>query len=172
MKSDRVLWAGICLISAAMLATALFYQYALKTLPCVLCIHARLWVAGLLVLSLIGLITRAKLALQPIMSITALGFSVGLGETAYGLLSTEKGWQIGSCSFDAGLPTWFALDEWIPSVFMPLEPCGYTPELVFGITMAEGLMGAVILVGAASGARLLQAIATLIIHARDNRKEA
>jgi disulfide bond formation protein DsbB len=39
-----------------------------------------------------------------------------------------------------GFPDWIALDKWLPSVFEPWEPCGYTPELLFGITMAEGLI--------------------------------
>jgi disulfide bond formation protein DsbB len=41
---------------------------------------------------------------------------------------------------DSGLPGWFALDVWFPKLFKVWEPCGYTPELLFGVTMAEGLV--------------------------------
>jgi disulfide bond formation protein DsbB len=41
---------------------------------------------------------------------------------------------------ESGLPDWFALDVWFPKLFKVWEPCGYTPELLFGITMAEGLL--------------------------------
>ncbi len=41
---------------------------------------------------------------------------------------------------DSSLPNWFALDKWWPTVFEVMEPCGYTPELLFGITMAEALV--------------------------------
>lgn len=166
MKTERVVWAAVLLISVAMLAVALFYQYMMDTAPCVLCVHARLWVTGLAMLSAIGFLTGSRLALQPLLAIVALGFAVGLGETSYGLLSTERGWEIGSCTFDAGLPAWFALDEWLPAVFMPLEPCGYTPELLFGVTMAEGLMGISFLVGALCFLRLAAGIRDLIIRSR------
>jgi disulfide bond formation protein DsbB len=166
MKTARLIWAGIFLVGVAMLATALFYQYVMDTAPCVLCVHARLWVAGLVVLSAIGFSTSSKLVLQPVLAIVALGFAVGLGETSYGLLSTERGWEIGSCTFDAGLPAWFALDEWLPAVFMPLEPCGYTPELLFGVTMAEGLMGISILVGVLCFLRLAASLRDLIVRSR------
>ncbi|HEY9052592.1 MAG TPA: disulfide bond formation protein B, partial [Gammaproteobacteria bacterium] len=36
--------------------------------------------------------------------------------------------------------TWFAIDKWFPQVFGVWTSCGYTPELLFGITMAEGLL--------------------------------
>ena len=39
-----------------------------------------------------------------------------------------------------GLPKWLALEEWFPSMFKVWEACGYTPELLFGITMAEALL--------------------------------
>lgn len=166
MKTERVVWAAVFLISVTMLAVALFYQYMMDTAPCVLCVHARLWVTGLAMLSAIGFLTGSKLSLQPLLAIVALGFAVGLGETSYGLLSTERGWEIGSCSFDAGLPAWFALDEWLPAVFMPLEPCGYTPELLFGVTMAEGLMAISILVGVLCFLRLAASLRDLIVRSR------
>jgi disulfide bond formation protein DsbB len=33
-----------------------------------------------------------------------------------------------------------ALQEWFPALFKVWEACGYTPELLFGITMAEALL--------------------------------
>jgi disulfide bond formation protein DsbB len=64
----------------------------------------------------------------------------GLLERSYQLLGTERGWIFGSCDFDLGLPSWLALQEWLPSFFKVWESCGYTPELLFGITMAEALL--------------------------------
>ena len=149
-----------------MLAVALLYQYALGEAPCVLCVHARLWVAGMIGVAAIGFLTSSKLELQPVLAIVSIGFAAGLGETAYGLLATERRWAVGSCSFDAGFPTWFALDEWLPSVFMPLQPCGYTPDLLFGVTMAEGLMVSAGLVGLLGLACLTRGIGSLIYRQR------
>ena len=56
------------------------------------------------------------------------------------MATTERGTIFATCKMSAGLPDWFALDVWFPSVFQVWESCGETPELLFGITMAEGLM--------------------------------
>jgi len=40
----------------------------------------------------------------------------------------------------SGLPAWFSPDQWWPTLFEIWEPCGYTPVLLFGITMAEALV--------------------------------
>ena len=66
--------------------------------------------------------------------------SAGLLERSYQLFGVERGFIMGSCTMESGLPAWFALDEWLPVVFQVHEPCGYTPELFFGITMAEALI--------------------------------
>ena len=66
--------------------------------------------------------------------------AVGLVDRSYQLLGTERGFVFGDCGFDLGLPVWFAIDQWLPSVFYVQTACGYTPELIFGITMAEALM--------------------------------
>lgn len=65
---------------------------------------------------------------------------IGLFERSYLLLGTERGWVFGSCDFDLGLPEWLDLQGWFPSLFKVWEACGYTPELLFGITMAEALL--------------------------------
>ena len=44
------------------------------------------------------------------------------------------------CGFDAGLPPWLALEDWLPWLYRVEASCGYTPELLLGITMAEALM--------------------------------
>jgi disulfide bond formation protein DsbB len=40
---------------------------------------------------------------------------------------------------DLGLPQWFAIQEWIPSIFEIQTTCGYTPIIAWGISMAESL---------------------------------
>ena len=61
-------------------------------------------------------------------------------ERSYQLLGTERGFTFGDCGFDLGLPDWLALESWFPAVFKVQTSCGYTPELLFGITMAEALI--------------------------------
>ena len=64
----------------------------------------------------------------------------GLLERSWMLLGTERGFIEGSCDFDLGLPAWLALDQWFPEVFKVWEACGYTTELLFEVSMAEGLV--------------------------------
>ena len=65
---------------------------------------------------------------------------VGLVERSWNVLAVERGWIFGSCELDLGMPAWFALDKWVPSLFEVQTSCGYTPLILFNITMAEVLL--------------------------------
>ena len=138
--SNKTVW--ITLIMACLLfeAVALYYQYALDFLPCVVCIHVRVLLLGFLILSLIGLVSRRFLLARIVILLSLLTCSAALIERSWQLLGTERGFIMGSCSFDLGLPSWLALDEWMPFIFKVQTACGYTPELAFGISMAEALL--------------------------------
>lgn len=133
-------WLALLLLGLGIEGTALFYQYQLGYGPCALCIHTRIWLLGLIVSGIAGLwLHRHPFAVTTLHGLVALAMA-GLAERSYQLLATERGWTMGSCEMDAGLPPWFALDQWFPTLFEVQEMCGYTPELLFGITMAEALM--------------------------------
>ncbi len=66
--------------------------------------------------------------------------AVGITERSYQLLGTERGFIFSDCGFDLGLPAWFPIDEWLPWLYRVETLCGYTPEIFFGITMAEMLI--------------------------------
>lgn len=133
-------WLTVIVTGLSLEGVALYYQYALDYLPCVLCIHVRIWVMGFILVALLALFVRRFRYLRTLAHGLTLVLSIGLLERAWMLVSIERGTIEGSCSFDSGLPAWFALDQWFPSVFGVLEACGYTPETPFGITMAEGLV--------------------------------
>jgi disulfide bond formation protein DsbB len=121
-------------------AVALTYQHVLEYLPCVLCIHVRIWVLGFILLALLAIWVRSSRPLLITAHLLNTLIMVGLLERAWLLLGTERGTVEGSCEMDLGFPGWFALDVWFPRMFRVWEPCGYTPELLFGITMAEALV--------------------------------
>jgi len=133
-------WIALVLLALSMEAVALFYQYRLDYWPCVLCIHVRVWLLGLVLAGAIGLLARRAPVLRVLTQLMVAGVGAGLLERSLKLLGTERGTLDGSCAMESGLPAWFALDKWFPSVFQVKEPCGYTPELLFGITMAEALV--------------------------------
>ena len=131
----------VCLFGGiAALLVALLYQYAFDEWPCVLCIHIRLWITLLVVVSIAGLLLRKFKILNLFSHFSLVLVAVGLTERSYMLLGTERGFVFGDCGFDVGLPAWFAIESWLPWIYRVESSCGYTPELVFGITMAEALM--------------------------------
>jgi len=137
---SRLYWSLMIISGLGLEGVALYYQYALNQYPCVLCIHVRIWVLAFVLIGALGLVLqRWKLGLV-LASLLSLAASVGLLERSWQTLATERGWLEGSCSMLSGLPSWFALDRWFPVLFEVQASCGYTPEILFGITMAEALM--------------------------------
>ncbi len=139
LSVDWRYWAGLLLLSLTMLATALFYQYALDEWPCVLCIHVRLWFSLLLLVSVIALLFRRYTIIRLSCNLLVMVTAAGLLERSYLLLGTERGFVFRSCGFELGLPSWLALDTWFPWIYRVEASCGYTPQLIPGITMAEAL---------------------------------
>ncbi|MCU7836043.1 MAG: disulfide bond formation protein B [gamma proteobacterium symbiont of Taylorina sp.] len=139
-SKSRWYWLGLLVLSINFEAIALFYQYGLEYAPCVLCIHVRILVLGIFTISILGILFFQNNNILFLAHITMTGLMAGLFERSYQLFGTERGFIDGGCSMESGLPNWFALDKWMPLIFKVWEPCGYTPELLFGVTMAEALI--------------------------------
>ena len=138
---SRWYWLGLALFGIALLGAALYYQYALGDEPCQVCIHARLWVVASTLIALIMLITPQIPLLRALGNLGVLIAGGGLYERARYLYRLENGIGDGSCQFQLGMPDWFAVDRWIPWLFEVRNLCSYTPEMLFGLSMAETLMG-------------------------------
>ena len=122
------------------MVVALIFQHGFDYEPCVTCIQIRLWVTLWIVAAIIGMVTLKKPLFNAIAHVSIVLVAIGLTERSYLVLGTERGFVFGDCGFDLGLPTWFAIEEWLPSIYRVETSCGYTPELLFGVTMAEFLM--------------------------------
>ena len=140
LGKQRRYWVALILLGVALEAIALYYQYALDEWPCVLCIHVRIWVLAFIVIGLVALASTGSTAIMRLLhgvnSIVMLGFL----ERSYQVLAVERGWVFGDCDMELGMPAWFAIDKWLPSVFEVQTSCGYTPLLLFNLTMAEALL--------------------------------
>jgi disulfide bond formation protein DsbB len=135
-----IYWLALLGLGLLLEGMALIYQYALDFPPCVLCIHVRLWVMLMILVAGVGcLVYKTKLP-NGLAHVLMAGVMAGMLERAWLLLGTERGFVLSSCNFNLGLPAWFAPDKWLPSIFEVQATCGYTPELFFGITMAESLV--------------------------------
>lgn len=136
----RGYWLLCILAGASLLGAALFYQHVLGERPCLLCIQIRLWISLLVIASFVGLLVQKNNVMNTMAHVAVVLIAIGLVERCYQLLGTERGFVFGDCGFELGLPGWLPLDEWLPSVYYVETSCGYTPEIAFGITMAEVLM--------------------------------
>ena len=133
-------WLGLVLLGLSFETIALFYQYVIEEMPCALCIQVRLWMAALIIVSLLVMILCRVRFVSLLGHVLTVVIAAGLLDRAYQLLGTERGFAVGDCGFDLGLPAWFSPDKWFPAIFQVETSCGYTPELLFGISMAEALI--------------------------------
>lgn len=132
-----VYWTILLIGSLLAEAVALYFQYGLDYGPCVLCIHIRLWVAALVLVAITGLVGQRCAHVQKTCHLLTVVIALGFTERSWRTLAIERNWIESSCSFDSGLPDWFAPDLWWPWMFEIWESCGYTPEMLGGLTMAE-----------------------------------
>jgi disulfide bond formation protein DsbB len=149
-------WLIVAAIGFGLEGVALFYQHILNQAPCVLCIHARVWTLIGTFFALLGLAlhrsTIGRLVAQSglLVSLACLLYKSWLG------VLIERGLYESSCNMDAGFPTWLPLNSWFPNVFEVWAMCGSSPELVFGLSMVEGLTyGSIALIVVASVALIL-----------------
>ena len=140
LLQSRWYWAVVAAFGFMLLAVALYYQYALGDEPCQVCVHARLWVVAFSLIALIMLMAPQSAALRALGNLGGLIAGAGLFERARYLYRLENGIGDGSCQFQLGMPDWFAVDRWIPWLFEVRNLCSFTPEMLFGLSMAETLM--------------------------------
>ena len=142
LNRSALFWGGLIFACIALELGALYYQYVLDYLPCVLCIHIRIWVFAIMLAAIFGFFMRNSRPGLIVANLLTLTATLGMVERSYIVLGTERGWVDGSCGdLVSGLPSWFALDKWIPAVFEPLESCGLTPWVIPSfMSMAEALM--------------------------------
>ena len=134
-------WIALAIAGCALLAVALYYQYGLGDEPCQVCIHARLWVIAFTLIALVMLATPQHRLIRVVANTAVFIACAGLTERARYLYRLENGIGDGSCQFQLGMPRWFAVDQWMPWLFEVRNLCSFTPTMLFGLSMAESLMG-------------------------------
>jgi protein dithiol:quinone oxidoreductase len=140
LSRQRRYWLLLLLVGIALEGAALYYQYVLDEWPCVLCIHVRMLVMAFILLAALALgCTRSLPMMRLLHGVNSL-VMLWLVERSWQVLAVERGWVFGDCDMELGMPAWFALDKWLPSVFEVQTSCGYSPLILFNISMAEALL--------------------------------
>ncbi len=139
-STQRRYWAGLILLGIGLEGGALYYQYVLNEWPCVLCIHVRIWIVAFILLALIAIFCTSSTFITRLAHGLNTAIVIGLVERSWKVLAVERGWIFGDCDMDLGMPAWFAVDKWFPSLLEIQTSCGYTPFILFDITMAESLL--------------------------------
>lgn len=139
-SQSKLYWILLITLGLSLEAAALYYQYVLDEWPCVLCIHIRVWISGFIVLAVLALLVGSNRWLTRGLHLVNTVIMAGFVERSWQTLAVERGWVFGDCDMESGLPSWFALDKWFPAIFEVQTACGYTPLILFNITMAEVLM--------------------------------
>ena len=140
LVSHKIYWLLLASAGFSMLGVALFYQYVLGDEPCEVCVHVRIWVSGITLLSLLMLAIPLNKATTVVGNLITAGMATGLLERSIYLYRVENGDANSACSFYLNFPDWFALDKWLPAVFEVRNLCSFSPELIWGITMTHGLI--------------------------------
>ena len=140
IQQGHVYWLVYIAGSLLLMAAAMYFQYIREEPPCLMCIQVRILLSLLIIIAVIGLLTRRHPLMNVLANISTVLVAISMSERAYQLLGTERGFVFSDCGFDLGLPAWLALDEWLPWLFRVQTTCGYTPEIAFGVTIAESLM--------------------------------
>lgn len=133
-------WLAYIFAGLGLLAAALLLQFVREELPCLMCIQVRLFISLLIIIAFAGLLSRHNRIATTGVHLSIVLIAIALVERSYQLLGTERGFVFGDCGFSLGLPSWFAIDDWLPWLYRVETSCGYTPEIIFGITIAEILM--------------------------------
>ncbi|MCP4492972.1 MAG: disulfide bond formation protein B [Gammaproteobacteria bacterium] len=157
ISQGKLYWVLLLILGISMESTALYYQYVLDEWPCVLCIHIRIWVSGFTLLALLALLVKHSGWLTRCFHLVNSLLLVGFVERSWMTLAVERGWIFSDCNMQSGLPAWFALDKWLPAIFEVKTSCGYTPYILFQISMAEVLI-------VFSAGLLLCSLLLLLVH--------
>ena len=140
LSQGKLYWGFLLILGLSFETVALYYQYVLDEWPCVLCIHIRIWMTGIIVVSIIALLSKPGLWSTRLFHLLNTLMTIGFVERSWRVLAVERGWIISECNMESGLPGWFALDKWFPAMFEVKTSCGYTPYVLFEISFAEILM--------------------------------
>jgi disulfide bond formation protein DsbB len=130
-RADIVL-GGSALLGVAAVAIALFTQHVLGMLPCAWCVLQRLVLLAIAAAALAGLVWRSPTGARATAALALLLSACGVAAALWHYFVANS-----STSCDLSLAeriiSALALDESLPSVFMPMASCADAATRLLGI---------------------------------------
>ncbi|OCG26059.1 disulfide bond formation protein B [Gilliamella sp. wkB108] len=123
-SKGRGAWFLLFLSTVIFESIALYFQHVLNLAPCTLCIYQRCAIYGILLASIIGLISPRNLVIR-LIAIFVWLFSALKGfnlSTFHAHLQFEPN-LTDTCSINVNFPSWLPLDSWFPSMFKAYGSC-------------------------------------------------
>lgn len=140
-SQSRFSWLLLALTAIGLEGTALYFQYGMELMPCVMCVYQRIAVLGILVAALIG-------ASAPKMALMRMAGSFLWLYSAY--RGIELAWEhtqlilnpspFATCDFFVTLPSWFALQDWFPAVFQATGDCSVSQWQFLTLEMPQWML--------------------------------
>lgn len=132
-------WILLAFISAALMVTALYFQYGMELAPCIMCVYQRAAISGVIVAALAGAygrnITMVRwLALLGWIVASGWGLKIAHDQVVVEQVVASGGFS--TCAIFAEFPSWLLLDKWLPAVFNPTGMCGEIAWTFLGYSMA------------------------------------
>ena len=113
----KAYWLVLIGFAVGMELVALYYQYVLDEWPCVVCIHTRIWLMALIIVSVAALLVKRRIIMSLVGHSMVTIIMLGLLDRSWLLLGVERGTIFGSCDMDLVLPVWLDVDKWFPFIF-------------------------------------------------------
>ncbi|WP_158968071.1 disulfide bond formation protein DsbB [Paraglaciecola sp. L3A3] len=118
-------WGGLFLSALVLELAALYFQYGLELLPCIMCIYQRTAVFGIMFSALPAMLINNLFT--RIMGFVSWGVSAIWGlfiAIEHVDIQTATNPFFATCEIVPNFPSWAPLHEWLPNIFAATGDCG------------------------------------------------
>lgn len=138
---NRTAWFLLFVFSLFFELIALYFQHQLNIAPCVLCIYQRTVIFGIIIASLIALLSPKRFLLRFIALIIWIYCAVKGFLIAYeqAIIQFEPS-LFHSCPLHVAFPKWLPLNTWFPAVFESYGMCSQKVWHFMTIEMSQWMM--------------------------------
>ena len=140
---NRKAWLLLGLSALGFEFAALYFQYAMKLEPCIMCIYQRVAVMGVMFSGFITAIAP-QIMLMRIAGFGLWGVSAIWGMLIviehYGIQTETDPFKFHACELNPNFPDWFQIHQWFPAVFEVRGDCGTVDWVFLNMSMVQWMI--------------------------------